>query len=61
MPTHFNPRFKQVADGCNIFATSAECQKQKLQDQTEKDGRFLSKLITGHTVKVKLKEDSKIL
>jgi hypothetical protein len=39
-----------------------DCQKQKLQDQTEKDGRFLSKLKTGHIVKIKLKdEDSKIL
>jgi len=39
-----------------------DCQKQKLQDQTEKDGRFLSKFITGHIVKVKLKDgDSKIL
>ena len=32
-----------------------DCQKQKLQEQTEKDGRFLSKLIKGHIVKIKLK------
>jgi hypothetical protein len=34
-----------------------DCQKQKLQDQTEEDGRFRSKLITNHIVKIKLKED----
>lgn len=32
-----------------------DCQKQKLQDQTVKDGSFLSKLITGYIVKIKLK------
>jgi len=43
---HFNPRLKHEADGCKFLPRlQNDCQKRKLQDQIEKDGRFLSKLI----------------